>query len=301
MNLPKFPQTSTTERIGVMRVATILTEMGLIFRETSNSDTGIDGYIEEVNNNQEATGRLLAVQIKSGATYLQEHDEYFVFYADESHIKYWKLYPIPVILCVHNPDTGKTYYQAIHPHDHEVSTKIMIPKKQVLSYENREDIFASIAGFSSAYHTTEELYIIMNSKRILTCNNSYVSFLDLFVGGLTNLCTDLFCDTSVLRNLIDLRTKLPKFHVGQQDHDFLWEFIKFITKENLAKVNFEACLYDWEYRMMDPRILVPLTYRGIELRNYIEQKHPDTVSESSVCINTDQYWDERMEKLMMPE
>lgn len=50
MNLPKFPQTSTTERIGVMRVATILTEMGLIFRETSNSDTGIDGNIEEVNN-----------------------------------------------------------------------------------------------------------------------------------------------------------------------------------------------------------------------------------------------------------
>lgn len=90
MNLPKFPQTSITERIGVMRVATILTEMGLIFRETSNSDTGIDGYIEEVNNNQEATGRLLATQIKSGASYLQEHDENFVFYANGSHIKYWK-------------------------------------------------------------------------------------------------------------------------------------------------------------------------------------------------------------------
>ena len=301
MNLPKFPQTSTNERVGVMRVATILTEMGLIFRETSNSDTGIDGYIEEVNNYQEATGRLLAVQIKSGASYLHEQDEYFVFYTDEAHIKYWKLYPIPVILCVHNPDTRKTYYQAILSHGHVLSSKILIPKKQVLSYENREDIFACIAGFSSAYHTTEELYTIMSSKRITICNNSYVSFLDLFVGGLTNLCTDLFCDISVLSNLIDLRTKLPMFYMGQQDHEFLWEFIKFITKENLAKVNFEACLYDWEDRMMDPRILVPLTYRGIELRNYIEQKHPDTISDSSVCIHTDLYWDERMEKLMMPE
>lgn len=47
-----------------MRVATILTEMGgVIFRETSNSDTGIEGYIEEVNDYQEATGRLLAIQI----------------------------------------------------------------------------------------------------------------------------------------------------------------------------------------------------------------------------------------------
>ena len=176
MNLPKFPQTSTNERVGVMRVATILTEMGLIFRETSNSDTGIDGYIEEVNTNQEATGRLLAVQIKSGASYLHEQDEYFVFYADESHIKYWKLYPIPVILCVHNPETGKTYYQTIQSHGHEVSTKIMIPKSQILSYENREGIFASIAGFCSTYHTTEELYTIMNSKRISICKNSYVSF-----------------------------------------------------------------------------------------------------------------------------
>lgn len=43
-------------------------------------------------------------------------------------------------------------------------TRIIIHQKQLLSYENREDLFASIAGFSSAYHTTEELYTIMNSK-----------------------------------------------------------------------------------------------------------------------------------------
>ena len=47
MNLPKFPQTSTTERIGVMRVATILTEMWLIFRETSNSDGFFCNLVEE--------------------------------------------------------------------------------------------------------------------------------------------------------------------------------------------------------------------------------------------------------------
>ena len=300
MNLPKFPQSSTKERLGVLHVATILTEMGQIFRETSNSDTGIDGYVEEVNNKREATGRLLAVQIKSGVSYLHVNDEYFIFYADESHIKYWKLYPIPVMLCVYNPETGKIYYKAILPYDHEVSTKIIIPKTQVLSNDNREGFLESIAGFSSAYHATEDLYAIMNSNRILTLN-SYVSFLDLFVGGLTNMCTDLFCDTSVLRNLIDLRTKLPRSDFRQEYHDFLWEFIKFITKENLAKVNFEACLYDWECRKMDPRILVPLTYRGIELSKYIKQKHPDAVSESFVYIKTDYYWEQRMEKLIIKE
>lgn len=72
MSLPKFPKTSITERLGVLYVATIFTEMGFIFRETSNSDTGIDGYIEVINNNHEATGRLLAIQIKSGTSYLND-------------------------------------------------------------------------------------------------------------------------------------------------------------------------------------------------------------------------------------
>lgn len=300
MNLPKFPQTSTNERIGVLHVASILTEMGLIFRETSNSDTGIDGYIEEVNNNCEATGRLLAVQIKSGISYLHDHGNDFIYYGDESHLRYWQLYPIPVILCVHNPETGLTYYQTIKTHGHELSSKIIIPKTQVLSNKNREGIFECLAGFSPSYHPTEELYAIMRETKIAT-PNSYVSFLDLYVGGLTNLCTDLFCDTSVLSNLIDLRTEMPMFHIGQQEHDFLWEFIKFITKENLAKVNFEACLYDWQERMMDPRILVPLTYRGLELCSYIGQKHPGTIGESTVSIVTDYFWDERMQHLKIED
>lgn len=272
--------------------------MGLIFRETSNSDTGIDGYIEEVNDNQEATGRLLAVQIKSGTSYIHDHGDHIVYYADVSHIKYWKLYPIPVVLCLHNPEIGCTYFQTIKSHGHELSTKVIIPKSQLLTLDNKEAVFSSIAGFSSLYHSTEELYSIMKDTRVATAD-SYVSFLDLFVGGLTNLCTDIFCDISVLSSLIDLRSKEPMFHIGQEDHLFLWEFIKLLTKENIAVVNFEACLYDWEERMMDPRILAPLTYRGIELRDYIEQKHPKTVCESLVSIITDYHWDERMEKLTM--
>lgn len=299
MALPKFPQKSVTERIGVHHVASILAEMGLIFRETSNSDTGIDGYIEEVNENQEATGRLLAIQIKSGATYLHDQGDNYVYYADESHIHYWKLYPIPVILCAYNPDDGNTYFQTIKSYVVELSTKIIIPKTQILSIDKRELLFESIAGFSTSYHNTEELYELMNNTRIATPNNNYVSFLDLFVGGMTNLCTDLFCDFSVLSNLVDLRSMEPTFFTGQEHHEFLWEFIKFITRENLAVVNFDACLFDWEERMMTPRILVPLTYRGIELRDFIDKKHPDTVFEAYVSIQTDHYWDEKMNKLKM--
>lgn len=297
MNLPKFLQTSVSERVGVLHVAKVLTEIGFIFRETSNSDTGIDGYIEEVNDNHEATGRLVAVQIKSGKSYLNDRGEYFVYYADESHIRYWKLYPIPVLLCIHNPETGYTYFQSIKCHSQEFSNKICIPKKQILSLENRESICVNIAGFSTTYHTTQELYDIMKETKIAVAD-SYVSFMDMFVGGLTNLCSDLFCDISVLSNLIDLRGKQPMVHIGSREHEFLWSFIKFITKENLAVVNFDACLFDWEERMMNPRIIVSLTYRGIEYRDYVEDKHPGTICDASVSLNTDYDWNERMKKLI---
>lgn len=300
MNLPKFPQTSKTERIGVLHVATIFTEMGYIFRETSISDTGIDGYIEEVNENNEATGRLIAVQIKSGASYLHDQGDLFVYYADESHIRYWRLYPIPVLLCIHNPETGCTYFQSIKCHSQEFTNKILIPKKQILSIENREDIFMCIAGYSTIYHTIQELYDIMRETKICVAD-SYVSFMDMFVGGLTNLCSDLFCDISVLSNLLEIRGKQPMIHIGSQEHEFLWNFIKFITKENMAIVNFDACLFNWFERGMDPRILVSLTYRGQEYINCVEEKHPGTVCESFVSLHMDHYWDERMENLEIKE
>ena len=296
MTLPKFQPTSATERRGVYAVADILTQMGYIFRETSNSDTGIDGYVEEVNDNNEASGRLLALQIKSGKSYLHDNGDHFTFYADESHVKYWRLYPIPVVLCVHNPETGITYFQLIKRHSHDLSTKILIPKANILSPNKKEDIFKQIAGISSAYHTTEELYEIMNSQRI-TLEHGYVSFMDLFVGGLTNSCSDLFCDISVLSNLVDLRGKSPVFHIGDSELNFLWEFIKFISIENLAVVNFDACLYDWEERMVVPQILVSLTYRGILYRDYVDNKHPNTVCEAFISMRIDQSWDERIEKL----
>ena len=296
MSLPKFPNTSITERVGVLTVANIFTQMGFIFRETSNSDTGIDGYIEEVNDNQEATGRLLALQIKSGTSYLHDRDDHFEFYADDSHIKYWKLYPIPVVLCVYNSATKCAYFQPIMRHSQDNSTKIHIPKKHILSPDNKEEVSKLIAGVSTAYLTTEELYNTMKDKKI-SVGKSYVSFMDMFVGGLTNLCTDLFCDISVLSNLIDLRGKSPTISIGSSETDFLWDFIKFITKENLAVVNFDACLYDWEERELVPRILVSLTYRGIQYRDYLEEKYPGAICESFVSLEADSYWDRKIEKL----
>jgi Domain of unknown function (DUF4365) len=66
MDLPKYQTTNTTERLGVNAVAEAIARLGLIWRETPMADVGIDGQIEYVNKEGYATGRMIAVQIKSG-------------------------------------------------------------------------------------------------------------------------------------------------------------------------------------------------------------------------------------------
>lgn len=86
--------------------------MGWIFREIGN-DTGVDGIIEIVEGEQ-ATGRLLAVQSKSGKSYVQEQlGNNIIARVDKDHFMYWSNYAVPVIYCAYSPDDGKIYWQHI--------------------------------------------------------------------------------------------------------------------------------------------------------------------------------------------
>ena len=64
MTLPKVSETHFTERLGVCAVERKLIEMRCIWRDTPNTDIGIDGQIEFVDSNGFSTGHLLAAQIK---------------------------------------------------------------------------------------------------------------------------------------------------------------------------------------------------------------------------------------------
>lgn len=55
----------SVDRIGVNATAKIISQIGLIFREQPTDDYGIDAQIEIIDNNY-ASGKLIAVQIKSG-------------------------------------------------------------------------------------------------------------------------------------------------------------------------------------------------------------------------------------------
>ena len=284
MQLPKYVENSFIERIGVNKVASVLSEMKFIFRETSNSDVGIDGQIEEIDENYNATGRIMAVQIKSGKSYLRDNRETWIFNIDEAHRNYWSLFPIPVILLVHNTNDNQIYFIDVK-YALNTTDKIEIPKKNILCSKNKEEFLKTIGGSISHYSEVEEVFDFMLNKR--NDDPSFaISYLELFTSGLTNLCRDVFFDVSIAMDIADIKSN--GIGVSVYD-DFLWEYIRYLVKENLAEINFHSCLYDYEERHLLPRFIAPLTYRGRQLLQYISLLENKFLDKSIVSIVSESY------------
>lgn len=110
-----------TERLGVIEVSYIVTkDLGWIFREQSVVDIGIDAIIEQVENN-DPTGKFIAVQVKSGLGHFHRTSEALTLYVSNIHYNYWTNSNLPVILIAHIPNEA-TYWQ-------ELSKKSLEPSK----------------------------------------------------------------------------------------------------------------------------------------------------------------------------
>jgi GTPase SAR1 family protein len=83
-------------------------EAGQIFRPTPNSDWGIDGEIEFKNDQGEASGQRVYLQLKSGDSYLHtrksDGEEFFTI-KKPRHAEYWQAQAYPVMLVIRTSDS----------------------------------------------------------------------------------------------------------------------------------------------------------------------------------------------------
>lgn len=102
------------ERQGVSLVQSLtVTDLRWLFREQAVSDIGIDAHLEIVIDGR-ATGRLLAIQIKTGESYFRETvTEGFVYRGDPDHLDYWLHHSLPVVVVICKPGTGEAYWQIV--------------------------------------------------------------------------------------------------------------------------------------------------------------------------------------------
>lgn len=87
----------------VGEITALVGEAGHIFRPTANSDWGIDGEIEFKDRDENASGRRVYVQLKSGDSYLvqRSRDGAEVFSVkNRRHVQYWQQHAYPVMLVI---------------------------------------------------------------------------------------------------------------------------------------------------------------------------------------------------------
>ncbi|HAN93289.1 MAG TPA: hypothetical protein DCQ33_14595 [Nitrospira sp.] len=94
--------TSATARNGVNFIRDIVERANCTFQEIDqHNDLGNDAYIEFVCA-EEATGCCIAIQVKSGESYVKA-DGSLILKADRAHFEYWKSHSLPICGIVHDP------------------------------------------------------------------------------------------------------------------------------------------------------------------------------------------------------
>ncbi|MCD9186329.1 MAG: DUF4365 domain-containing protein [Pyrinomonadaceae bacterium] len=286
MDFPVVNDSDFQEAIGVYTVGLLLSKLGLVFRPTPNKDVGIDGQVEYISKNK-AIGKIVAVQIKSGKSYLLDRGDHFAFYPKERHRNYWESFPLPVILMLHDPDndniyfTDARYYLSIPERDRQYNY-IPVPKSSILNESDKDKLFTQLGTSEEEFLPLPDLLnFIIHTTNL---NGSFpISFFDLFINGLTNLCRHSYFSMQLAEEIAEVNLSYSEdefgLEIGAGEHDFLHSYVRFLIIQNLVKVDYSDYLIDWNERLILPQLLAPLTARGRELVTYIREIETELFSE----------------------
>ncbi|MES1172258.1 MAG: DUF4365 and DUF1817 domain-containing protein, partial [Bacteroidota bacterium] len=122
---PKRTSSQATGELGVAIVAKIIRkDLGWEFRRTpQEADFGIDGYIDVVTDEGFVTGRSLAVQVKSGPSYLTGGSATaFTYRGETKHINYYLNLAQPVVLVLVDTKTEEVWWALFEPYETDMTS-----------------------------------------------------------------------------------------------------------------------------------------------------------------------------------
>lgn len=139
----KVDKNQQVDRHGVGLNQIAFESLGMLFREQTVHDYGIDAHAELVEDSR-PTGQLLGIQIKTGPSYLAEEDgDSYVYRSDDEHVQYWINHSLPVVLTICDPSNGSVHWQVIS--ESTVSStgknwKILVPKSHIVNLEAQDEL-----------------------------------------------------------------------------------------------------------------------------------------------------------------
>jgi Domain of unknown function (DUF4365) len=149
-DLPIVTEADETGELGLRLVMDAVAKAGHIFRSTEKRDFGIDGQIEIIVDGmtgRHATGRLIALQIKCGPSYLaKEVEAGYVLYCSTAHANYWQTHSLPVLIVLCDPGSGECHWTLVDSNSlirTREGAKVIVPKHSRLAASG--ELLAKIA------------------------------------------------------------------------------------------------------------------------------------------------------------
>jgi len=163
---PKRKITGKIAEVGINVASTIFNDhFGWIFRRTHQEhDFGIDGYVDYVSDEGNVTGQSIAVQIKTGKSYLSATGSMHWYKDSIGHLNYFLNLPTPIILIICDPDIRACYWAVLDKgkvdYD-ENGWRHPIPKLQILDHAQK-NIIQNFFG-----ETTNHIADFQEDQRLL--------------------------------------------------------------------------------------------------------------------------------------
>lgn len=151
MDLPKYIPTNKTGRRGLNVLTKIVeNELGWIVRKNHQEDDfGIDAFFDITINDHYITGKSIAVQIKSGKSYLNELDSNFwAFKGKTKHLNYYLNHDNPVLIVLVDLEAEIAYWEICKIKNVKLqgnSWTMQIPKNQQICLNQKEKLLKYVS------------------------------------------------------------------------------------------------------------------------------------------------------------
>jgi hypothetical protein len=145
-----------TEWKGLDRIASVVHQMGNIWREMTKDDFGLDGEIEVVTakangHGFETTGGIVKVQSKAGAKYIAyDTATSFSSRVDQNDLEYWQKCTFPVLYILYHPKDDKLYFKEIKAYIRD--TPDVFSKPHHIKFDKTKDEFTASSKASLYNH-----------------------------------------------------------------------------------------------------------------------------------------------------
>jgi hypothetical protein len=145
MDFPKYSSSQKKGRNGLNIVTKIVeNELGWIVRQNHQEDDyGIDAYIDVIIDGY-ITGKSIAIQIKSGSSYLRELDyDFWNFIGEKKHLNYYLNHDIPVLIVLVDLENEIAYWEACKKEYislNGATWSMPIPKKQQINADHKDNL-----------------------------------------------------------------------------------------------------------------------------------------------------------------